>query len=153
MTPEPQFDLLHFLPYMLNQAAEAASLEFQRVYKKRYGMLRTEWRVLFHLGRYGELTAKDISERARIHKTKISRAVKALEDRRFLVRREDQDDRRIELLTLTRAGTAAYVDLKAVAAEYDQRLASQFSAEEQAILRLCLKKLANFPPDRDQLAD
>jgi len=86
MQPAPPFDLIHFLPYILNQAAEASSLGFQQVYKQRYGMLRTEWRVLFHLGRYGEMTAKDICERARIHKTKISRAVKALEDRRFLVR-------------------------------------------------------------------
>ena len=44
------FDLQLFLPYLLNQAAEESSLSFQRVYKDRYGMLRTEWRVLFHLG-------------------------------------------------------------------------------------------------------
>ena len=42
------FDLQLFLPYLLNQAAEESSLSFQRVYKDRYGMLRTEWRVLFH---------------------------------------------------------------------------------------------------------
>ena len=150
MKPEPQFDLLHFLPYMLNQAAEAASLEFQQVYKQRYGMLRTEWRVLFHLGRYGQLTARDICERARIHKTKISRAVKALEDRRFLERREHEDDRRVELLTLTKAGTSAYMDLSAVAAEYDQRLMSQFAQEEQTILRLCLQKIANLAPGEER---
>jgi ATP-dependent Lon protease len=44
-------------------------------------MLRTEWRVLFHLGIYGEMTATDIVNRARIHKTKVSRAVQKLVDR------------------------------------------------------------------------
>lgn len=145
MKPDPAFDLIHFLPYMLNQAAEAASLGFQQVYKQRYGMLRTEWRVLFHLGRYGELTAKDICERARIHKTKISRAVKALEDRRFLVRHEQESDRRVELLTLTRAGEAAYGDLSAIARDYDRQLTAQFSQDEQAILRKCLLRLADLP--------
>ena len=64
------FDLQLFLPYLLNQAAEESSLSFQRVYKDRYGMLRTEWRVLFHLGIFGQMTARDIGLRARLHKTK-----------------------------------------------------------------------------------
>ncbi|MEP4555719.1 MarR family transcriptional regulator, partial [Tateyamaria sp.] len=74
MDTRSDFDISHFMPYLLNQAADASSVEFQRFYKERYGMLRTEWRVLFHLGRYGQLTAGEICERAHIHKTKISRA-------------------------------------------------------------------------------
>ncbi|MCF6232933.1 MAG: MarR family transcriptional regulator, partial [Rhodobacteraceae bacterium] len=81
--------LLDFLPYLLNQAAEESSLAFQQVYKGRYGMLRTEWRVLFHLGMYGRMTAKEIGTRALIHKTKISRAVQRLATRRFLSRPRD----------------------------------------------------------------
>ncbi|MEL6809365.1 MAG: helix-turn-helix domain-containing protein, partial [Pseudomonadota bacterium] len=73
MRDDPDFDVRMFLPYLLNQAAEAASLEFQNVYKDRYGMLRNEWRVLFHLGIYGRMTASDIGARAQMHKTKISR--------------------------------------------------------------------------------
>ncbi|MEM9195855.1 MAG: thiamine pyrophosphate-dependent enzyme [Myxococcota bacterium] len=33
-------------------------------------MLRTEWRVLFHLGRRPDMTAKDICTQAKLHKTK-----------------------------------------------------------------------------------
>jgi len=69
MADSDDFDLQLFLPYPLNQAAEDSSLSFQRVYKDRYGMLRTEWRVLFHLGIFGQMTARDISVRAKIHKT------------------------------------------------------------------------------------
>ena len=50
MTKKDEFNLHDFLPYLLNQAAEESSLAFQQIYKGRYGMLRTEWRVLFHLG-------------------------------------------------------------------------------------------------------
>ena len=71
MSKTDDFDLQDFLPYLLNQAAETSSLAFQQVYKGRYGMLRTEWRVLFHLGRYGRMTAKEIGQRAKTHKTKI----------------------------------------------------------------------------------
>ena len=39
-----------FLPYLLNHAAEEVGQGFGRIYQDRYGMLRTEWRVLAHLG-------------------------------------------------------------------------------------------------------
>lgn len=139
-----EFDLANFLPYLLNQAAEASSLEFQRVYKGRYGMLRTEWRLLFHLGMYGRQTATEIGTRARMHKTKISRAVQRLEERRFLTRTRDESDRRAEHLELTQAGMAAYRDLREVARAYDARLTRQFSAEQSELLRSMLRQLAGM---------
>lgn len=144
MSEKDDFDLRVFLPYLLNQAAESASLEFQSVYKARYGMLRTEWRVLFHLGIFGRMTAKAIVDRAGIHKTKISRAVQRLEDRRFLTRARDDDDRRQEHLQLTPAGQSVYRELKAIAAEYDARLTQDFSDAEITALRSALQKLARI---------
>lgn len=144
MQQKDSFDLADFLPYMLNQAAEESSLAFQRVYKGRYGMLRTEWRVLFHLGMYGQMTAKEISERARIHKTKVSRAVQKLTGRRLLTRTRDGRDRRSEHLDLTPAGLAAYRDLRKVAEDYDDRLEAQFTRGEVALLRIMLRRLAGL---------
>lgn len=136
------FDLEHFLPYLLNQAAEASSLEFQQVYRDRYGMLRNEWRVLFHLGQFGRMTASEIGHRARIHKTKISRAVAKLETRRFLVRERDARDRRVEHLHLTPAGRAAFDDLRRVAERYDADLVASIPAEDVARLKAQLVQLA-----------
>lgn len=137
-----EFELTDFLPYLLNQAAEAAGQDFQKIYKDRYGMLRTEWRVLFHLGIYGRLTAKEIGARAAIHKTKVSRAVQKLAARRYLTRERRTSDRRYEYLELTPAGRAAYADLRQVAQAYDMQLTGQFSREEAALLRTMLKRLA-----------
>ena len=122
------FDLEKFFPYLLNQAAEASSLAFQQVYKDRYGMLRNEWRVLFHLGI--------------LHKTKISRAVSKLEARRFLTREKDQHDRRVEHLRLTKAGKAAYTELRDVAQSYDAALLAELSAYDADQLKTMLIKLA-----------
>lgn len=144
MTKKDDFDLQDFLPYLLNQAAEESSLAFQNIYKDRYGMLRTEWRVLFHLGIYGRMTAKEIGERSKMHKTKISRAVARLEARRFLTRERDEADRRLEYLELTGAGRAAYQDLRSVAIDYDATLARAFAPEEVAVLRKLLHHLAKL---------
>lgn len=144
MSEKEAFSLQMFLPYLLNQAAEESSLAFQQAYKGRYGMLRTEWRVLFHLGNYGEMTATDIVTRARIHKTKVSRAVQKLADRRFVKRERNDSDRRQEVLTLTSAGETAYRELRTIAEDYDRTLEVGFTEEEMHLLRSMLKRLAGF---------
>jgi len=140
-TPE-DFDVRQFLPYLLNQAAEASSLEFQMVYKDKYGMLRNEWRVLFHLGIFGRMTASEIGARAAMHKTKISRAVQRLAERRYLTRTRAETDRRVEYLTLTAMGQQVYLDLKGVAKDYDTALTDTMSAQEADVLRQLLQRLA-----------
>ena len=148
MSQNDDFDLQHFLPYLLNQAAEVSSTGFQSYYKAKYGMLRTEWRVIFHLGRYGKMTAKEICERARLHKTKVSRAVSALEVKRFLTRTELTSDRRHEELLLTRGGKSAYADLRQEAKRYDLELMARIPEHHREVLRDCLCLIADIRPPR-----
>lgn len=144
MSKKDEFDLQVFLPYLLNQAAEESSLAFTQLYKKKYGMLRTEWRVLFHLGAFGRMTATDIGSRSKIHKTKISRAVTKLVEKRFVVRERSEDDRRQEFLSLTPSGQAAYLDLRGVAERYDAEISRKFTDGEVRLLRMMLKRLAGI---------
>ena len=144
MIQKTKFDLQNFLPYLLSQAADASSGGFRRYYKDNYGMLRTEWRVVFHLGCYGKMTAKEICDRGGIHKTKVSRAVAALGKKRFLTSAELPNDRRHEELTLTRAGLAAYSDLSREAAQFDFQLVSTISDADQQVLRRCLRQIARL---------
>ncbi|PIE09735.1 MAG: MarR family transcriptional regulator [Rhodobacterales bacterium] len=142
---DPDFDLSHFLPYLLSQAADTTSARFQSVYKDRYGMLRTEWRVLFHLGRYGAQSAREICDRGRLHKTKVSRAVAGLEGRRFLTRATCDTDRRREILTLTAAGQAAFRDLSAEAQKFNDELAAKLTAQDGRVLQKALMILSEEP--------
>ena len=144
MIQKTKFDLQNFLPYLLSQAADASSCGFRRYYKDNYGMLRTEWRVVFHLGCYGKMTAKEICDRGGIHKTKVSRAVAALGKKRFLTSAELPNDRRHEELTLTRAGLAAYSDLSREAAQFDFQLVNKVSDADQQVLRRCLRQIARL---------
>ncbi len=138
------FDLVHFLPYSMTMAADALSLEFQQIYKGRFGMLRTEWRVLFHLGRYGPMTAKDICQRARVHKTKVSRAVTALEIKRYLSRQEVETDRRHSLLQLTRQGDAVFSELYQEARAFDARVRQSMTRKEAETLHKLVNRIAGL---------
>jgi DNA-binding MarR family transcriptional regulator len=134
-------ELSEFLPYRLFQAAEVTGRSFQKIYKDRYGLLRTEWRVLFHLGNSGSQTAKQIGTNASLHKTKVSRAVKALETKRYLKREPVENDRRSEILSLTKAGHAALADLTDIAAGYDRQLADVLGKQQHEALTQALDRL------------
>lgn len=136
------FSVAEFMPYLLNQAAEAASARFKAHYRAHYGMLRTEWRVLFHLGCYGAMSAREICDRSALHKTKVSRAVAALTQKRYLTRSEDSADRRREILTLTRLGTKVFDDLCAAAEAYEEDLLREFSEDDRARLKSYLMRLS-----------
>jgi DNA-binding MarR family transcriptional regulator len=134
-----EFDLDRFLPYMLNQAAEAISREFQERYRVEFDLSRTQWRIIANLGKFGSLTAKEICQRSHEEKTTVSRAVATLEERGLLVRTADALDRRSETLNLTAAGKALFVELGTRATTFDldlrKKLGKDASAELESILR------------------
>ncbi len=127
--PDPTFDLQEFLPYLLNQAAEAASRGFHEIYRSSYDMSRTQWRVMANLGKFGAMTARDICAISHIEKTKVSRAVSALHQQGLLARNPSQKDGRAEILSLTEKGLAAFADLGARAVDYDQALRKQLGTK------------------------
>lgn len=127
--------LEEFLPYRLNRLADAVSRDFSRLYRDRFGLTRPEWRLLATLGQYGTMTATAIGQHSAMHKTKVSRAVTALEERRWLRRAPDATDRRVEHLTLTKAGEDAYRELVPLAREFETRILEQMRpAEKGAII-------------------
>ncbi|KQZ99540.1 MarR family transcriptional regulator [Mesorhizobium sp. Root157] len=146
---EPEIlDLEAFLPYRLYHLADLVSREFSRIYKDRLGLTRPEWRVLAGLGQNGTMTATALGEQSAMHKTKVSRAVAELERRRWLLRVPDSDDRRLEQLTLTKAGAEAYRDMVPLAKRFEAQMLSRLTRSEQAALTVGLAALeAKFGRD------
>ncbi len=118
----PRLVLEDFLPYRLMRAFELVSRDFAGVYGERYDLSRPEWRCLATIGQFGRITATGIGRHSSMHKTKVSRAVSALEERRWLRREKDPADRRNEYLTLTDKGRKAYRDLAIAAQAYQRAL-------------------------------
>jgi DNA-binding MarR family transcriptional regulator len=139
---EPEIlELENFLPYRLYRLADTVSREFSKVYKERHGLTRPEWRTLSGLGQHGTMTATAIGEQSAMHKTKVSRAVAELERRRWLTRTQDDSDHRIEHLTLTRAGLAAYREMVPLAKAFEARLLLRFESPDRSLLLAAIAKL------------
>jgi len=136
------FDLEQFLPYRLYQAAEhAASQGFRATYSDRYGINRTEWRVLFNVGQYAPISAAQISRRSGIHKTRISRAVLKLEQKQWLHRLMSPQNRRQHELELTDMGEDIFTELSELASSYNNRLVAILDQYNLSEMMECLLKI------------
>jgi DNA-binding MarR family transcriptional regulator len=151
--PTNHFDLENFLPYLLNQAAEATSHGFEAIYRDRHGFTRTQWRVLANLGKFGAMTARDICAISHIEKTKVSRAVAALEQVEMLSRSPSERDRRAEVLSLTVKGRKVFAELGDLAVRFDRRLRSELGGEDAGRLDALLRRLMRKPPESHQASD
>lgn len=135
------FVLAGFLPYMLNQVAEAVSKAFQERYQKEFGLSRTQWRLMAHLYAEDGLTAKEVGVRIHEDKVSISRAVASLEADGRLARSPGKTDRRFEQLHLTEIGRDLFERLALRAREYEADLQLQLGPETTARLRDLLAEI------------
>ncbi len=110
-----------FLPHRLNVLSNLVSQALTQVYG-RHGIGIPEWRILVTLGEFGVMTGKAIGAHTHMHKTKVSRAVAQLEQRKFISRRVNHADLREALLSLTPAGRAVYEELAPRALDFTERL-------------------------------
>ncbi|MGO4571583.1 MarR family winged helix-turn-helix transcriptional regulator [Microvirga sp. 2TAF3] len=138
---EPLLVLERFLPYRLNVLASLSSNALAQIYAERFGLSIPAWRVVATLGQYDVRTARDIAAHGVMHKSTVSRAVSALEQRGLILRRPNQDDRREELLALTEEGRRIYDSLAPEALGFEQKLVSALNIQEQALLAALIDKL------------
>ena len=127
------FELDRFLPFRLNRLAAEVSERLAKLYVERFDIDVPQWRVLATLSS-GDHTAQAIVSSTRTHKSTISRAVQALEDRRWVARVQSGTDRRAYVLRLTPDGRKAFRELEPLVLDYEKRLLSQIGAGEAARL-------------------
>jgi len=78
--------LNQFVPHRMVHLASNISLALSKIYKQKFDITIPEWRVLAQLAEQQKLYSKDIGEITSMDKSKVSRAVKALETKDYLIR-------------------------------------------------------------------
>ena len=104
-----------------------------QVHKAGYGLSGSEFNVMVALGDAGTLalTSSAIVETTAMDKTKVSRAVSALDRRGWLIRTRAQIDRRFEYLELTDEGRRFFEDLMPRLKEAELAVLDGMSAAER----------------------
>lgn len=139
-----EFDLEQFLPFILNQTAEITSKAFQSAYRDRFGLSRTQWRVLAIAGRYENLTSRAICDIAHEEKSRVSRAVSGLVEQGFITREVSNEDKRAEFLYLTEKGRQTREQVGQVALEFDRQLRDMLGVRNDQTLRDLLQRIGQF---------
>jgi DNA-binding MarR family transcriptional regulator len=139
--PTALLKLEDFLPHRLNVLSSLVSHALTRVYSQRYGIGIPEWRVLVTLGQYEVMTGKAIGAHTHMHKTKVSRAVAQLEQRKFVVRRANRADLREAFLSLTPAGRSVYEEAAPIALEFTNRLSEVVEPADRVAFDRAVRQL------------
>lgn len=100
-----------FFPYRLAIAAEAFSRSLMKVYGRRYGLSREEWRLLFLLAGVDAMTSLELGQRTTLDKVQVSRAAQRLEDKGLISRAIAANDRRLRLYSCTERGKVLFAEI------------------------------------------
>ncbi|MFY0597912.1 MAG: winged helix-turn-helix transcriptional regulator [Cognatishimia sp.] len=129
----PAFDLEHYVPYQFSIISAQLSANLATMYQDRFGISVAEWRILVNLAYSDSRSVRDIQRRVRLDKAKVSRAVAQLENRGFLTKEIDGDDRRLLHLELTASGRDLVAQLVPLAEEFQSTVAAKLNGEFAAL--------------------
>jgi DNA-binding MarR family transcriptional regulator len=135
--------LEQYLPYQLQVVATLMSQALSRVYARRYHLGIPEWRVLVVLAQFDWINGKAICTHTHMHKTKVSRAVAILENRKLLLRRANRADMRESFISLTPAGRTIYEELAPHALEFARRLTDILTPNDRDAFHRALQQIAD----------
>lgn len=135
--------LREFLPYRLSLVTRRVSDSLSSVYEEQFGISIAEWRILVHLGEKSHQNAKDLGKMTSMDKSMVSRAIKLMEEKGYLLREKSPVDNRASCLSLSAQGVALYQALIPRALEWEADLLEALSAPEYRDLLKMLAKLEN----------
>jgi DNA-binding MarR family transcriptional regulator len=142
MKPIPtSIDLDSFLPYRLSVASNRLSSAIARLYADRFDLTIPEWRVMAVLGRFGPMTAGELTWRTAMDKVRISRAVARLATAGRLTADTDDTDRRRRTLTLTDVGRRVHAEIVPLALACEAEVLDRLPADGRARLDRTLREL------------
>lgn len=136
-----KFSLFNYLPYQATVLGNRLSAYISDIYGREFGISLPEWRVLIHLNAEEKISVRDIYNRVELDKVSISRAAKSLEIKGLIVKEMDDNDRRLVSLSLTKQGKLFVRAIVPVALQYEKKVCSCLTEEEEQQLRGLINKL------------
>jgi DNA-binding MarR family transcriptional regulator len=134
-------ELERFLPYRLSILSNTVSQSIAAEYQDRFELSMTEWRVMAVLGRFAELSAREVAERTAMDKVAVSRAVARLVEAGRVDRSTHGGDKRRSVLKLSEAGWAIHDEVAPMARAHERELLAKLDEGERVQLNRILDKL------------
>lgn len=130
-----------FILYRLPAVARKMSLLCAHEYFAEFKMKVPEWRLLAQVGRFDQISAKELSDKMAMDPVAISRALQKCVARRLVREIVNPRDRRSKVLTLTSAGEAFLDRFYPHACALAVRMENGLTAKEVKQLKTLVGKL------------
>jgi DNA-binding MarR family transcriptional regulator len=111
------------------------------MHSKKLGISINNWKIMRVIAVFGPLSATELGSRTSLDPDKITRAVDALVQRSYVIRKDDEADRRRVVLTLSAKGRRVHDRIEMVAGALEAEFLSVLTAEEHRALLSSLNKL------------
>jgi len=134
--------LEQFLPYRLSVVSNTISQAIAADYQTRFDLSMTEWRVMAVLGRFPDVSAREVAERTAMDKVAVSRALARLVKSGRVIRETHDEDKRRSVLRLSEAGWTIHDEVAPQARAHETEFFAVLDAEERAWLLRILEKLS-----------
>lgn len=130
-----------FLNFKLDMASALLMEQADAVYRQHWDLDVRGLRVLRLIQAYPDITPKEVSARALLEKTLLSKTLSLLESRELISRHAHPVDRRSVGLRTTAMGAQVADDSSTVGAELEDRLVGALSQQERETLDALISKL------------
>lgn len=130
-------DFDSYIPAHLTFLAGKLSSSASAVYRPRFGVGISDWRMMALLAAKPWVVASHICNSTGLDKAAVSRSVRSLQDLGLIDVAPDRKDQRKQLIALTRKGVALHDRIVELAVNREQALLEGLSeAERKTLLRL-----------------
>jgi MarR family transcriptional regulator, transcriptional regulator for hemolysin len=123
-------DLSRNFGFILHDVARLLRTTFDRRVRE-LGLTRSQWWVLNHLFRNNGVTQSELAEILEVEKPTLGRLLDRLEQKGWVRREADANDRRVKRVFLTKEVEPAIKAMRAAAAEMRRDAVAGLSAEQQ----------------------
>jgi MarR family transcriptional regulator for hemolysin len=125
----------------LNQAARAVERAFDEALAEAGGTLPV-WLVLLNLKICKPANQRELAEAVGVREATLTHHLNTMDARGLITRTRDAANRRVQIVTLTEAGEAAFLRLREAAIAFDTRLRTGLTGDDLATLGALLDRLA-----------
>jgi DNA-binding MarR family transcriptional regulator len=133
--------LEHFITYRLNVLSNMMNRQIGRMLNQQFDISLPDWRVLAILGRFQNMSVRDVAARSQMDKAMVSRSVARLVKRDLVSSQATANDGRLVALSLTVAGQEMYAAIMPIALERQQHLSDCLTDEERVAFDRAIDKL------------
>lgn len=103
----------------------------------------SEIQLLRHVGFHGEVSQRHLAETLGVDKAMISRTLQRLEEKGYLIRREDENDARSKKVLALPPAREIHQEGKGLSEQFYDSITAEFSTGELELLDRILKKMAD----------